>query len=433
MNLDFKTHKFTHVISVNGKLLEVPLRRGRDDSAFIDYLTFTVSKSTFHDCMKSNVVFFNGVPDEIYIHYISEKLQQIFGFGVGEKRQGRGKFFYDGYYQLGSSEVNYGTVHIGGQRGTVLIDLTGVGCQAALDGWEERLYQFALTAERFQISRIDGAIDFFNGELQVEQALNYYKKGLFDVRGMRPKYKLEGTDWFNNDNTGKTLYVGRRGSSKFCRVYEKGKQLGDVNSSWVRFEIEFRKNDCQLLPDMLIQIGQFMSGAYEIGKKFVTNVARRVEAAVRKSDTTLDDKIYHGRNQVGKLVRYLSDMGWEAQEIVDSLIGEKGKYPDGLKPLEYNCLSKPVSYQHNISIDKKLNDKEKAIEELRENLLSVLPSDSSILLDFEEDIERWRFEENQSISTNEVIREIALSESERLFENLFAKYGKYYYQHFIKN
>ena len=37
MSLDFQIQKFNYVLSVNGKLLEVPLRRGRADSAFIDY------------------------------------------------------------------------------------------------------------------------------------------------------------------------------------------------------------------------------------------------------------------------------------------------------------------------------------------------------------------------------------------------------------
>ena len=426
MSLDFQIQKFNYVLSVNGKLLEVPLRRGRADSAFIDYITFTVSKSTFRDRLAaSNVVFMTEPDDEVYIHYISEVLQEIFGFGIGEKRQGKGKFFYNAYYQLGSSEVNYGTFHIGGQRGTVLIDLSGVGCQAALNGWEQRLYQFALTAERFQISRLDAAIDFFQGEFNTLKALSYYKKGLFDVRGMRPKYKLEGTDWFNNDGTGKTLYIGRRGSSKFCRVYEKGKQLGDVNSDWVRFEIEFRKNDCQIPIDMLINTGQYLAGAYKVGEKFMNAVSKRIESTNLKAETTLNQKIFHGRNQVGKLVRYLFDLGWDYERIVKSLIAEAGKYPSGLKPLEYDCTAKQVTYQHHGLIEEKAGCSQQSemdwlCEKIQQTRLS-----SSALQEFNEEVEHWQFQYNQSKSDNPIISRVAEIEARQLIDKLFSKYAKY--------
>ena len=47
MNLNFQNYEyFSHAITVGGKLLEVPLRKGQKDSAFIDALTFTIKKQT---------------------------------------------------------------------------------------------------------------------------------------------------------------------------------------------------------------------------------------------------------------------------------------------------------------------------------------------------------------------------------------------------
>ena len=60
-----------------------------------------------------------------------------------------------------------------------------------------------------------------------------------------------GSDWLINEGRGKTFYVGsRKNSSRFARIYEKGKQLGDKvsthsrpkaagdkESSWVRVEL----------------------------------------------------------------------------------------------------------------------------------------------------------------------------------------------------
>lgn len=419
MNFDFRAEYFTHVLTVNGKLVEVPLRRGISDAAFIDYLTFTVSKTTFDEMLNQEVVWHTQPDDEVYIYYISQILYEIFGFGITEKRNGRGKFFYESYYQLGPVEVNYGTVHIGGQRNTVLVDLNGVGCQAAKPNWEQRLYDFAQTADRFSISRVDVAHDFFNGEYSPIDAKNDYDMGKFRVKGMLPKYKLEGLDWFNNDLSGKTLYIGRRGSSKFCRIYEKGKQLGDKNSLWSRFEIEFRKNDTLILPDVLINSGQYLTGAYPVGQELFTNVAKRMDSSKRKLDTVLDEKIYYGRNQVGKLIRYLFDIGWNYEQIVKALIGIEGHYPSGLKPLEYDCKAVKVKYQHEQTLESTglIKSQEEYVNDMRNVITLLRQSEKNLILEkFDEDVEFWQFH-----------KRIGSGKAEMLFDELFNKYSSYYW------
>ncbi|WP_208854469.1 replication initiation factor domain-containing protein, partial [Kingella kingae] len=87
----------------------------------------------------------------------------------------------------------------------------------------------------FDLSRADVAKNYFNGEYTPEQSYLDWSNGLFDVRPACPKFSRTGTDWDCNDNTGKTAYIGtRKHSSKYTRIYEKGKQLGDINSQWVR-------------------------------------------------------------------------------------------------------------------------------------------------------------------------------------------------------
>ena len=149
MNLNFQNYEyFSHAITVGGKLLEVPLRKGQKDSAFIDALTFTIKKQTI-DIVKGLCV-----TDIEYVAAYSEILQEIFGFGVTEK-VGKGRYFYDAFYRLGTEVAEYGTLHIGGQRETILIELTGTGCQAAKPGWEKRLHEFLTQAVRPRITRID--------------------------------------------------------------------------------------------------------------------------------------------------------------------------------------------------------------------------------------------------------------------------------------
>lgn len=337
--IDFQNYKYySHAVTIGGKVLEIPLRSGEKDTAFIDALTFTVHKHTI-DIAKGICI-----NDTEYAAAYSEILIEIFGFGITEKRPGRGRYFYHGYYRLGPENAEYGTLHIGGQRDTILIELTGTGCQAAKSGWEQRLYEFLKTAKRPQITRVDCAHDFFNGEYTPEQALIDHNNGLFNRSNVRPKSELKGTAWREEDYTGKSFYVGRRGSSKLVRVYEKGRQLGDKNSLWTRFEIEFRNKDCIIPLEILAAPGEFLSGAYPVGEKIFTTPAQRIAATTEKANITFDSRLHYAKNQVGRLVRFLADLGWSHEQIIEALIADEGKYPKGLDPLEYNCQDGQVEY-----------------------------------------------------------------------------------------
>jgi hypothetical protein len=65
-------------------------------------------------------------------------------------------------------------------------------------------------------------------------AIQAWRDGLFTLSGRPPKGRL--IDDFEG-GSGRTFYVGTREGGKLCRVYEKGKQLGDPQSKW-RAEVE---------------------------------------------------------------------------------------------------------------------------------------------------------------------------------------------------
>ncbi len=46
------------------------------------------------------------------------------------------------------------------------------------------------------------------------------------------------------------------------RIYEKGKQLGDPESPWVRWELELHNTDREIPFDVLLQPGRYVAGAY---------------------------------------------------------------------------------------------------------------------------------------------------------------------------
>ncbi|ULJ60112.1 replication initiation factor domain-containing protein [Wielerella bovis] len=428
--LDFQNYEyFTHAVTVGGKILEVPLRKGQKDSAFIDALTFTIKKQTI-DILKGLCI-----TDLEYVAAYSEILQEIFGFGVSEK-VGKGRYFYNAFYRLGTKEAEYGTLHIGGQRETILIELTGTGCQAAKPGWEKRLYEFLIQAVRPRITRIDCAHDFFNGEYSPEQAMLDHNKGLFNRANKRPKSECKGTAWREEDYTGKTFYIGRRGSSKLVRVYEKGRQLGDKDSQWTRFEIEFRNKDCVIPLEILTAPGEFLTGAYPVGETLFTTTAQSIEAATEKVNITFDSKLAHAKNQVGRMVRFLNDIGWTPEQIIEALIGEEDKYPKGLNPEEYDCDKAQVHYLTTEDIEytelptdelDEVIKMETAIRIFDQDTQSKTDWQKQLIAEFPDDFKRWLdiWKQQKYYGINQHLREAEnlRREQESHLDYLYSKYG----------
>lgn len=391
--IDFQnTEYFTHAVTVGGKILEVPLRKGKKDAAFIDALTFTVHKRTIENA--KGLCF----SDTEYVAAYSELLQEIFGFGVTTKL-GKGSYFYQAYYKLGGDKADYGTLHIGGQRDTILVELTGTGCQAAKAGWEQRLYDFLKTASRPRITRVDLAHDFFNGEYSPEQAMCDHNNGLFNRHNKRPKSEMKGTAWREEDGTGKTFAVGTRGSSKYARIYEKGRQLGDKDSLWTRFEVEFRNKDCVIPMEILTNQGEFLTGAYPVGETLFNSPATSIAAATEKVNITFESRKTHAKNQVGRFVRFLKDIGWTPEQIVEALIADEGKYPKGLEPAEYDCQTDEAEYLNQDSL--KVNGTtepdeldqvivlERKLRIFDETHTGKTEAEKQLLQDFPEDLKQW--------------------------------------------
>ena len=332
----------TTVTDDKGRLIEIPLRRGLSDAALIDQLTFTIHETTL-----TKYLGYPLISDTDFICAYSEILMSILGFGVTERLPFKGKFFYDSCYHLGPSGIEYGKLHYGGQRDTILIELNGTGCQAAKEGWESRLYAFLKLAIRPNITRVDVAHDFFNGEYSPERAMVDHDHGLFDCKNMRPKSECVGAAWREEDFTGKTFYVGRRGNAKFTRIYEKGRAFGDKDSKWVRFETEFRATKTHHVPLAILQKpGEFLTGAYPVGASIFDCAVQRIETKSQTVNLTFDQRIFHAKNQVGRLMNFLLDIGKAPDEICKMLKADDGKYPNGLMPEQYDADKAQEVYLH---------------------------------------------------------------------------------------
>ncbi|WP_158248772.1 replication initiation factor domain-containing protein [Chromobacterium sinusclupearum] len=309
------------------KIVTVRAQGWGDDLAHVDQLTFSVHEDTCHVIAGHRMV-----SDDDFIATMSWKLEQIFGFGVCSKRP-KGMNFYRDTWVLGQEDVCYGNLSFGGQRNTMCIQLTAVGCMAARSGWEKRLYDFLdRDAVNPRLTRVDVAYDDFAGEYNVDLMYSDVQAGLFNCGGRNP-FVEKRSDWDNPDGSGRTLYIGKRSNGKFCRGYEKGREQGCKTSEWFRVEVEFKNIDRIIPLDILLNAGAYLAGAYPAFERFRGKKApERITTIIKEAEHALDHYLHYAALQVGRLVNYMRDVAkWSESTIVETLARPGVGFPQRLK------------------------------------------------------------------------------------------------------
>ena len=231
-------------------------------------------------------------------------------FNIGER--GRGRFYAWRYALTDSAGEHVGLLEFGGPNTlrkdgtrTARLELTGGGCRLyETSGGSDHAQRWSLLASLLglcdaRITRIDIAADDMEGRFPVSWAIANYDDGQFDRRGQRPKARL--IDDMGN-RTGKTFYVGSRQSENQLRVYEKGREQGDKDSEWVRYEGEFHASNRRELPlDMLTNPAPYLVGAYPL-LTFVSGVGERLRVAAAEVLASCKRAVMHFRRQYGAMV-----------------------------------------------------------------------------------------------------------------------------------
>lgn len=231
-------------------------------------------------------------------------------FNLGEQRRGT---FYAWRVRLENAAgdhvglLEFGGPHTARADGTVTarVELTGDGCRmyetsSGCDHAERwSLLASLLGLVDARITRIDIAADDFAGRYPIAWAMQRYEAGDFDKRGQRPKARF--IDDMGN-RTGKTLYIGSRQSENQLRVYEKGREQGDPDSPWVRYEGEFHASNRRDLPlDMLVNGDAYLVGAYPV-LDFVAGIGERLRVAAAEVLANCKRAVAHFRRQYGPML-----------------------------------------------------------------------------------------------------------------------------------
>ena len=277
--------------------------------------------------------------DQDFATLLSSSLESIFGFGVTDNR-GRGLNYYESSFVLGD---RWGSVCVGGQADTFLVQLTGSGALASRAGWEKRLHDFLSSIPSARITRVDLAHDDYSGaSYSPTQARDDYISGKFTSRGRRPSCKQDG-NWIFPDGSGLTFYVGKRENGKLLRVYEKGKQLGgsssDVYPNWTRTELELHNEGRSIPFAVLINPGPYLAGAYP-ALEWISEEQCRIVTKQKTLEVVFEKSVQMVKNQVGRYINAMLQVYGSAEVVIDKIT--RSGLPDRLIMPDYT--ESPPSY-----------------------------------------------------------------------------------------
>jgi len=238
------------------------------------------------------------------------------GLGLELDDAAGGGRFYKWRVKIIDAEKKFvGMIELGGENcqridGTITarIELSGEGCKyvsAARCGHAQRWLELRAKLESCagRITRLDVCADDLLGKYPLRLAQKWYDEGQFDQRGQRPKARLVD-DYDSGD--GKTFYVGGKASEKQLRVYEKGREQGDKNSPWVRYEAQFRASNRKELPlDLLRDPAAYLLGAYPV-LRFLRCVSTRMEVTKAAVAATLQSAFRNLRRQYGATLNVIT-------------------------------------------------------------------------------------------------------------------------------
>jgi phage replication initiation protein len=283
---------------IRGESSQEPQSPGKVFGAFTDYLNVTFPLPS--DWRNKAAAFFCRLAD-------------VVGPAFGRMESlGRGFHGYGESYAFERGHVRYA---FGGQAGTGMFSIPGEGC-ALVPDWSE-LTRFLRDALHARITRWDGAVDDYNGVHSVDEAVQLYRAGAFNAGGRAPSCAVAG-NWISEDQSGRTLYVGKRRNGKLLRVYEKGKQLGLGSSPWTRWEVELHNVDRVIPWEVIANPAPHIAGAYP-ALSWVSTLASRIPTLQRSDSISYNRLIFYAQVAYGQLIETMLSREAGDAEVLELL------------------------------------------------------------------------------------------------------------------
>lgn len=247
---------------------------------------------------------------------------------------GRGRDGFQTGCSVAIADMSIGRCDFGGdsQRGWVRWNITGKGCEWVKD-WDAVDAIEALPSA--EVRRLDIALTTWHGQVGHDTVVNAHAAGGFRCGGRPPAMQ---TILSTDPRAGRTCSVGKRGSDKFFRGYEKGFELaakagvdgithidGCAIEDIYRCEVELQADSRPIPWECVERRDQYFAGSYP----FCADVLPGVEADIlmrrpeRAPQTDLKVALHNVRVQYGAtLYTALRAFHGDMTAVWDAIVGD---------------------------------------------------------------------------------------------------------------
>jgi len=326
--------EYITLVLADGAVKQVPKRQASNSNVFLDWLTFTVNVDAF--------LRFNGYKaftDDDIAGAISALMQDMFGEGFGiSKKNGFGMHFHRESFVIGDK---MGIFCIGHRNNRFLVSISGDGWLNANANAAKKLHAFLNQLNEHggdvRISRVDIAADYYSDGPTHAEFEEAYHRGDF-VRQQRhinskdawPNYQVYGCIHTNRGiQAGITDAIGVRTSDLYLRRYDKGRQLGDPNSAWVRVELEIKNKDTIIPLDVLLHPEAFFC-QYPWLRNLRDSTAEKMETKKQRAEITVEASKKIIKVQFGKYLRVLRGLAESDEDLINQLQSDEDVWPPRL-------------------------------------------------------------------------------------------------------
>ena len=296
---------FSPAAPVNGPTSNTG-QKSEQSGALVDYLTFTVKESALDAIGEWN-------HRELFFAVFGRT-----GLSVSDLRPRFWQFYPASANIVDAIGESAGRIGQGREE-TVCISLSGAGC-ARVQDWLHVANMLEMIGAK--ITRLDLAYDDYTGQtLNVHALEQAALRGEFAENGRPPKTSFLSD---HGSGAGSTLYVGQKGHKQLC-AYEKGKQLGNPESPWVRVEARLYGKHQHVPADALRRPGEFLRGAYSYLQKLLRGACDRCETIKQTVSDSAVAAVTWFRRQAGQTLGVILEAaGVELPEKLRNVISRNG-------------------------------------------------------------------------------------------------------------
>jgi len=283
-----------------GKSITPPPQKtqGTDFTAIVDWVSFSFRPYSSGELSHSSIVADDWA---LRIEMDSHLADMSFYIpGLCFKHSSTGGRGYKYKYNLFRYDKPCGLAYYGGNNGTAYVELSGTACELV----DFNLFSVYIeTLNGCKLKRVDLAHDDFEGKRGFAFWHEKAEQGLFAGRGRPPSFRTI----INSDpGRGNTLYVGRKANGQELCAYEKGKQLGDENSPWLRLEGRITAVDRSIPFETLTQPAKYLAGMYPI-LSILSEIYEKIKVVRDKFAISLESLQKYARLSYGRLISYMDE------------------------------------------------------------------------------------------------------------------------------